>query len=532
MTPELTAFATPLSQAASCDRGFMESGALGDALPDGRLIAPRPGAFGASAFATPDLSLPVQRVGWRRGYRLALIGSDLASVIVALLFAQSIRFGVGPMQILRSIDGYTAIGVALGLVWMAMLAANRSREVRILGSGTTEFQRVAKATGYAFGLFAVIIVLLKPDVARGYLLIALPVGLALLLSERFFWRSWLIARRREGLCLIGAVVVGNHQDATRVTNELIKHHHAGYRPVGVAYTDGTGGAEFAAADGRNVPLVDYRLLSDTVRATHTRAVIVAGELPGGKEAIQDLGWQLENSKTELILTSRLTDVAGPRIHMRPVDGLPMLHVDLPQYAGLNHTIKRGIDLALAGTAILLLSPVLAVVALAVFLEDRGPVLFRQERIGIAGERFTMFKFRSMVVDAEARLALLAKQNQGAGVLFKMKDDPRVTRVGAFIRRYSLDELPQLFNVLNGTMSLIGPRPPLPREVAAYEGRVNRRLLIKPGITGLWQVSGRSNLSWEESVKLDLYYVENWSVTTDFMILLKTVRAVFGSDGAY
>jgi exopolysaccharide biosynthesis polyprenyl glycosylphosphotransferase len=210
----------------------------------------------------------------------------------------------------------------------------------------------------------------------------------------------------------------------------------------------------------------------------------------------------------------------------------MLHVDLPQYAGLNHTIKRGIDIGLAGLAVFLLSPVLAAVALAVFFEDRGPVLFRQQRVGVAGSSFTMFKFRSMVVDAEARLAKLAEENEGAGLLFKMKDDPRITRVGAFIRRYSLDELPQLFNVLNGTMSLIGPRPPLPREVAAYEGRVNRRLLIKPGITGLWQVSGRSNLSWEESVKLDLYYVENWSVTTDFMILLKTVKAVVGKDGAY
>jgi exopolysaccharide biosynthesis polyprenyl glycosylphosphotransferase len=261
-------------------------------------------------------------------------------------------------------------------------------------------------------------------------------------------------------------------------------------------------------------------------------VIVAGELPGGRDAIQDLGWRLENSKTELILTSRLTDVAGPRIHMRPVDGLPMLHVDLPQYAGLNHTIKRGIDLALAGFAVLLLSPVLAAVALAVRLDSPGPVLFRQERIGVAGRSFTMFKFRSMVIDAEARLAALAAQNEGSGLLFKMRDDPRITKVGAFIRRYSLDELPQLFNVLNGSMSLIGPRPPLPREVVAYEGRVNRRLLIKPGITGLWQVSGRSNLSWEESVKLDLYYVENWSITTDFMILLKTVRAVLHSDGAY
>lgn len=501
-------------------------------MPDGGLSVARSSAFGATTFATPDLVAPVQRIGWRAGLRAALILTDLAAVAVALLFAQYVRFGVSPWGLTDDVDGYTAIGVAIGLLWMGMLAANRSREVRILGHGTGEYRRVARATAMAFGVFAVIIVLLKPDVARGYLLIALPTGLALLLAGRFFWRSWLIARRREGLCLIGAVVVGSHQDATRVTNDLIRHHHVGYRPVGVAYTDGTGGAEFAAADGRNVPLVDYDLLADTVRATHTRAVIVAGELPGGRDAIQDLGWRLENSKTELILTSRLTDVAGPRIHMRPVDGLPMLHVDLPQYAGLNHTVKRGIDLALAGFAVLLLSPVLAGVALAVRLDSRGPVLFRQQRIGVEGRPFTMFKFRSMVVDAEARLATLAKDNEGAGLLFKMKDDPRITRVGAFIRRYSLDELPQLLNVLNGSMSLIGPRPPLPREVAAYEGRVNRRLLIKPGITGLWQVSGRSNLSWEESVKLDLYYVENWSITTDFTILLKTVRAVLQRDGAY
>jgi len=525
MTPELTAFATPLSQVAPRDRGFMESGALGDAMPDGRLSVARPAAFGAPTFATPDLTVPVQRLGWRRGYDLALIATDAAAITVALLLAQTTKDHQDQVA-------YSVWGVGIGIVWLAMLAAIRSREVRILGAGTTEYQRVAKATGIAFGVFAVIMVLLKLPVGRTYLLTALPVGLLLLLAERYFWRSWLIARRREGLCLIGAVVVGNHQDATRVTNELIQHHHAGYRPVGVAYTDGTGGAGFAAADGRSAPLGDYGTLADTVRATHTRAVIVAGELPGGKEAIQDLGWRLENSKTEMILTTTLTDVAGPRIHMRPVDGLPMLHVDLPQYAGLNHTIKRGVDLVLAGIAVVLLSPALAAVALAVYLEDRGPVLFRQERIGMAGERFTMFKFRSMVVDAEARLALLTKQNQGAGVLFKMKDDPRVTRVGAFIRRYSLDELPQLLNVLNGTMSLIGPRPPLAREVAAYEGRVNRRLLIKPGITGLWQVSGRSNLSWEESVKLDLYYVENWSITTDFTILLKTVRAVLGRDGAY
>jgi exopolysaccharide biosynthesis polyprenyl glycosylphosphotransferase len=346
------------------------------------------------------------------------------------------------------------------------------------------------------------------------------------------WRSWLVARRREGRCLTGAFVVGNHQDASRVVHQLLQHHRAGYKPVGVAFTDGRGRATTAAIDDTTVPLVSVDDVPTLTRATGTRAVIVAGDLPGGRQQVQDLGWRLENSGTELILVSSLTDVAGPRIHMRPVEGLPMLHVDLPQYEGVNHTMKRGIDLVLGGLAVLLLSPVLAAVALAVKLDSRGPVLFRQQRVGVAGQPFTMFKFRSMVLDAEDRLTQLARSNEGSGLLFKMRDDPRVTRVGRIIRRYSLDELPQLFNVLNGTMSLVGPRPPLPREVAEYEGRVHRRLLIKPGITGLWQVSGRSNLAWEESVKLDLYYVENWSILSDFLVLLKTVRAVLKRDGAY
>ncbi|MCU1474851.1 MAG: hypothetical protein JWQ92_2919 [Amnibacterium sp.] len=506
----------------------MESGALGDALPDGRVSIGNASHFGP-AFPSVDLSVPARRVGWRTGYRLALLGTDATVIAVTLLFAFSVRFDHAP---LAELSQKTIVGLSLGVLWLITLAAFRSREIRELGAGSIEYQRVAKATFAAFGLLAVVAILLKLDASRGYLAIALPVGFFALLVERFFWRSWLLARRREGLCLTDAFIVGSHLDATRVTHDLLKHNHAGYRPAGVAFTDGTGGALSASVDGTAVPLVEFAHLADTVRATGARAVIVAGELPGGREQVQNLGWQLENSRTELILVSRLTDVAGPRIHMRPVEGLPMLHVDLPQYAGVNHSVKRGIDVVLAGVAFLLLSPVLGIVALAVLLDSPGPVLFRQERIGLAGERFTMFKFRSMVVDAEARLTDLARRNEGSGLLFKMRDDPRVTRVGAVIRRFSLDELPQLFNVLNGSMSLIGPRPPLPREVAAYEGRVNRRLLIKPGITGLWQVSGRSNLSWEESVKLDLYYVENWSVVTDFVILLKTVRAVLRKDGAY
>jgi exopolysaccharide biosynthesis polyprenyl glycosylphosphotransferase len=261
-------------------------------------------------------------------------------------------------------------------------------------------------------------------------------------------------------------------------------------------------------------------------------VIVAGDLPGGSATIRRLGWELENSNTELILVSRLTDVAGPRIHLRPISGLPMVHVDLPQYSGFAHAVKRVFDVLVAGLLLLVLSPLIAAIAMGVRLTSPGPVLFRQERVGAHGGRFAMLKFRSMVTDAEARLAELHDLDEGNGVLFKMKHDPRVTPFGLVLRRYSLDELPQLWNVLVGDMSLVGPRPPLPSEVDRYEADVNRRLLTKPGITGLWQVSGRSDLSWDESVKIDLYYVENWSITGDLVILLKTARAVLASSGAY
>jgi exopolysaccharide biosynthesis polyprenyl glycosylphosphotransferase len=495
-----------------------------DAAADQR----KPGAHGGTR---PGLVV-ASSDRWARGLRVALVASDTAVVALSLLYAQVVRFGVSPSQALKNSDKYTWLSIGIAALWLLMLAVFRSRTTRHLGAGSQEYQRVARATFSTFGLIAVVALLLKLDIARGYLLIALPVGIVGLLLDRMVWRSWLVAHRREGRCLTGAFVVGNHQDASRVVRQLLQQHRAGYKPVGVAFTDGAGRATSAVVEDHRVPLVSVDDVPKLTRATGTRAVIVAGNLPGGREQVQDLGWQLENSGTELILVSSLTDVAGPRIHMRPVEGLPMLHVDLPQYEGVNHTIKRAIDLLLGGLAVFLLSPVLAVVALAVKLDSPGPVLFRQERVGVAGRSFTMFKFRSMVVGAEADLESLKGSNEGSGLLFKLRHDPRVTRVGRTIRRYSLDELPQLFNVLNGSMSLIGPRPPLPHEVAEYEGRVHRRLLIKPGITGLWQVSGRSNLSWEESVKLDLYYVENWSIMSDFVVLLKTVRAVFKHDGAY
>jgi exopolysaccharide biosynthesis polyprenyl glycosylphosphotransferase len=262
------------------------------------------------------------------------------------------------------------------------------------------------------------------------------------------------------------------------------------------------------------------------------AVAVSAGVQLHPQTLRHLGWELAARNVGLIMAPALTDIAGPRIHTQQVAGLPLIHVTTPTLEGGQRVAKRLFDVTVSGLLIVCTFPLMALIALAVKLDSRGPVLFRQERVGIEGATFKMLKFRSMVVDAESRLGTLAAQNEGSGVLFKMKKDPRVTRVGGFLRRYSLDEVPQLLNVFAGSMSLVGPRPPLPREVEAYEHDVRRRLLVKPGLTGLWQVSGRSDLSWQDSVRLDLYYVENWSLAGDLVILLRTARAVFQSTGAY
>jgi exopolysaccharide biosynthesis polyprenyl glycosylphosphotransferase len=251
------------------------------------------------------------------------------------------------------------------------------------------------------------------------------------------------------------------------------------------------------------------------------------------EVLRRLSWDLEGSGVDLVVAPALLDVAGPRILARPVAGLPFLHVEEPELSGPRQLLKATVEWAVATVAFVLVSPILVVLCLAVRLDSPGSPVFRQMRVGRDGREFTVFKLRTMYVDAELRLESLREHNENAdGLLFKMREDPRVTRVGKFLRRWSLDEVPQLWNVVRGDMSLVGPRPPLPREVSQYDREVSRRLLVRPGITGLWQVSGRSDLSWKESVRLDLYYVENWSLALDAMVVWKTVFAIFRREGAY
>ena len=262
----------------------------------------------------------------------------------------------------------------------------------------------------------------------------------------------------------------------------------------------------------------------------TVAVLACPEMSGTR--LRDLAWELEKTGTDLCVAPALLDVAGPRTTIRPTAGLPLLHVDHPEFSGMRWLIKSAFDRTAALAALMLLLPVCALVALAIKIGDGGPVLFRQTRVGKDGRRFTVYKFRTMVADAELRRTELLALNESDGVLFKIRNDPRVTTVGRWLRRRSLDELPQFINVLIGDMSLVGPRPALPDETDTYGHHVRRRLAVKPGITGLWQVNGRSELPWDEAVRLDVRYVENWSLALDLQILWKTWSAVVHGDGAY
>lgn len=474
---------------------------------------------------------PLALVWFRRLVTAITIG-DAVAVAVSLIIASFARFGASTTLLPDVSLGYAAAGALIAITWLIALSAVKSRARRIIGDGLSEYQRVTNATLLAFGLVAIFCYLAQIDFARGYVAVALPLGWVLLLCNRAYWRRSLIRMRHAGRCLNGAMLVGGSVDVARAVNELNANVRAGYRPVAICLTDDLASAPAAVrAQLDGLPQVSYDEVVESTKESRIRALMIAGDLPGGRDSIRSLGWRLENSKVELILVSRLTDVAGPRIHLRPVSGLPMVHVQLPQYSGFTHVVKRVFDVIATSLGLLVLSPLFAVLALVV-RSDGGPAIFRQQRIGRSGVPFTMLKFRSMVVDAEARLAALAAEDEGNGVMFKMRDDPRVTPAGRVLRRFSLDELPQLWNVLRGDMSLVGPRPPLPSEVDGYADSETRRLLSKPGITGLWQVSGRSDLDWDESVRLDLYYVENWSFTGDLMLLLRTAVQIFKHDGAY
>ena len=484
----------------------------------------------AATSAPPSRPSPKQR-NWRKRFSRRLLVSDLFVLVWVVFGAQIVWFGTGNVDLAIHENAaitdvsYWMFSAGLVLLWMWALSLIDSRSERVIGTGTAEYVRVANSSITLFGFIAITAFLLKVEVARGYLLISLPAGILVLVFSRWMWRQWLIAHRSMNEYSARVLLVGSPDSVTQIARELERTPSAGYAVVGACTT--SNGRPLTLRKGA-LPVLGGIDDVEAVLATtgaDTVAVTSTDELPPDK--VKQISWRLEAGKQHLVLAPSIVDIAGPRLHTRPVAGLPLIHVETPRFSKGQLFLKRMVDLVASVLGVIALSPVLAFLAISVRLSSEGPVFFRQTRVGIRGREFTMIKFRSMVVNAEELLDKLAEQQRDAGneILFKMQNDPRVTPIGRIMRKFSLDELPQLFNVIGGSMSLVGPRPPLPSEVAKYADHVHRRFIVKPGITGLWQVSGRSTLSWEDSVRLDLSYVENWSLLTDVAIVFKTARAV-------
>ena len=516
------------------------------------LAVPLRGGFAAQPKVTNGNVAPVgahRAAGssaWPAKYSKSLFVLDVIAVVAAVAFAQWARFGDNPtapglsvhparaLGVLSSVN-YLQISILIAVLWMVALSINHSRSPRVIGSGAEEYRRIWQATITVFGGVAIAAMLLKLDIARGYLAIALPVGIFVLFFNRWVARKVIIrARKSFGRCITRLLVVGSPRTVRDLTAALSREPWSGYDVVGACIPGPLSRTHITVPGFGDIPVFgDETMVAHAVEVSDSHAVAVAATESFHGKGLRDLSWELERFDIDLLVSPGVIDVAGPRLHMRPVAGLPLVHVEKPQYHGAKKFQKRAFDVCFSGLALLCGLPILLLIALGVKLTSRGPVFYRQERIGIDGEPFEIFKFRTMVVGAHSMISQLAAHNEcKGGVLFKMKNDPRVTFFGRFLRKYSLDELPQFFNVLRGDMSVVGPRPPLETEVARYDDDTMRRLLVRPGITGLWQVSGRSDLDWEDAVRLDLFYVENWSMMADLLIAFKTLRIVLRPSGAY
>ncbi|WP_089017436.1 sugar transferase [Micromonospora coriariae] len=482
-----------------------------------------------SAFGRPV----APRAAWRRRYVAWLILLDVLAAlaasrtVVALLDEADAGFWDQRVLGVSSFALVANLGVPLG--WLLLLVAAGAYDRRVLGHGTDELKRVARADLVMAATVSFLALGFKKDLSRATVAAVIIGLLVYTLLARFVARAVLRRLRRVGQRASQKVLlVGRLPDALALHEVVTRNPAAGLRPIAIHLPHHPRPGERVTAP---VPVYVGWDLVPLVQQLGADTIAVCG--PAGLESyeLRKLAWQLEGTGLDLVVVPQVTDVTGPRIHVRPIEGLPLLNVDEPTISGLSLLTKSVLDRVTALIGLVLLSPVLLAIALAIKFSDPGPVMFRQTRIGHEGRAFKVWKFRTMYTDAEQRLAALQHRNESDGLLFKMKDDPRVTPIGRHLRALSLDELPQLINVLRGQMSLVGPRP-LPTEDDDYRGDVRRRLLVRPGITGLWQISGRSDLTWDDAVRLDLHYVDNWSLAYDLGILWKTASVVLARRGAY
>lgn len=498
-------------------------GNLGGSVRQGELVSPFPSARGR--LENDTISRPA--IDWEQRYRRTVIISD--TVATAFVVAGIGNF-FGARDAANWHEKWGILAFGTELLVLGALAVSRSWAPAVLGQGAEEFRRLGRS------LFAATVVLALGGIAltsrniKLWIFVAIPAIALVTMTARYLLRLSLHRQRKEGRCLRPVLAAGSPATVHDLITRTRKFPHLGWRVDAVCTTDGPG-LDGDLLDG--VPVVGR--LSDVAKHVHGdgyRVVAVTPDPHWSPHRLQRLAWNLEGTETEMVVAPVLMEVAGPRLHIDAVLGIPLLRVSMPTFTGGRRAVKGVVDRMGAAVLLVLFAPLMVFVGLLVLADSRGGVFYRQRRVGKDGGEFTILKFRTMVADADRARAQLADLNEGAGPLFKLRRDPRVTRVGGVLRRYSLDELPQLFNVLTGSMSLVGPRPPLPEESAAYGPDIRRRLLVKPGLTGLWQISGRSDLSWEEAVRLDLRYVEDWSLALDTVILWKTLRAVLYGQGAY
>ena len=464
---------------------------------------------------------------WEQRYRRTVITSDTVTTAVV---AASIGNFFGVRDAADWHEKWVILAFGTEVLVLGALAVSRSWAPAVLGQGAEEFRRLGRSLFMATVVLALGGIALTSRNIKLWIFVAVPAIAVVTMVARYALRVRLHRQRKKGRCLRPVLAAGSPATVSDLIARTRRFPHLGWRVDAVCLTDGSGPAG-ARLDG--VPVVGRLAdVADHVHRDGYRVVAVTPDPHWSPHRLQRLAWNLEGSDAEMVVAPVLMEVAGPRLHVDAVLGIPLLRVSMPAFTGGRRAVKGVVDRVGAALLLVLFAPLMVVVALLVLVDSRGGVLYRQRRVGKGGREFTIVKFRTMVAGADGTRAALADRNEGAGLLFKLRRDPRVTRVGAVLRRYSIDELPQLFNVLTGSMSLVGPRPPLPEESAAYGPDIRRRLLVKPGLTGLWQISGRSDLPWEEAVRLDLRYVEDWSLALDTVILWKTLRAVLLGQGAY
>jgi exopolysaccharide biosynthesis polyprenyl glycosylphosphotransferase len=488
----------------------------------------------------PPPARPTQRLSrarWEQKVVRRILLTDALVVAFAVAVAHVLRYNIIPVppDILAGVrpNAWEVSGM-LFLGWMIALSVFRTRDPKTFDNGSRQYQAVARSTFTLFAWVAITALLLKWEVSRGFLAISFVVGTSLLFLERRAWRTWMLRRRRKGKYQSRVLVIGGVRSAKAMTLRFSEDAMSGFRVVGVWVPDRVAAPnERFHANDLAVPVLGTE--SDLGQALNVDAVdtvVVTDTEHLGHDGMRELAWALEGRDVNLLVAPNVVDVAGPRIRLQAHGNMPLIYLSAPSYSKARTFRRAMFDRSFAALVLICTSPVLLASMLAIRLTSRGPIFYRTERIGTDGVRFQMLKLRTMVQGADTMQEDLLHANEGSGPLFKLVDDPRVTRVGRFLRRYSIDELPQFVNVLRGDMSVVGPRPWVDTEVDPYSDYMRRRVLVKQGVTGLWQVSGRSDLTWEDSVRLDLDYVENWTMLRDMQIIFRTARAVLASRGAY